>query len=323
MRQTADHTLAGLMGVCVGDALGVPVEFSSRTERVKSPVKTMLGYGTFNQPPGTWSDDSSLTFCLAEALCNGFSPDALAQLNEAIASSFCRWYSEAYWTAHGNVFDIGFTTGIAIRRLQKGVPPIQAGDSDESSNGNGPLMRILPLAYCYKILNLPELIELTHQVSCLTHAHLRSQIACGIYISIAVCLLQGAEPQSAYAQGIENVQKIYTQTPYSTEISHFQKVFSGNIAALPMDVIKSSGYVIDTLEASLWCFLNSTSYADAVLKAVNLGGDTDTTGAVTGGLAGIYYGLENIPQDWIDQIARKEDIIALARRLEAAIYSSS
>lgn len=283
---SATKTLSGLMGLCVGDALGVPVEFTSRAELVKSPVLTLQGYGTWNQPPGTWSDDSSLTFCLAECLSHGFALDV-------IANSFCRWYSEAYWTPHGEAFDIGNTTRAAITRLQHGVSPLEAGGNSENSNGNGSLMRILPMAYCYKSLSFPELILRTHQVSCITHAHLRSQIACGIYISITVSLLEGADPQAAYVQGLQKVYDIYSAPEYALEMPHFSRVFSGAIAELPVEEIRSSGYVIDTLEASLWCLLNSCDYAEAVLKAVNLGSDTDTTAAVTGGLAGIYYGVES------------------------------
>lgn len=310
---TAAKTLSGLMGLCVGDALGVPVEFKSRAERVKSPVTSMQGYGTWDVPPGTWSDDSSLTFCLAECLCSGFSLDT-------IANSFWRWYNEAYWTAHGDVFDIGNTTFLAIVNWRQGTPPLEAGGKSENSNGNGSLMRILPMAYCHKSLNLSELILRTHQVSCITHAHLRSQMACGIYISIAVSLLEDADKlQAAYLQGLQQINNIYSSSEYASEMRYFARVFSGEIAHLPVEEIRSSGYVVDTLEASLWCLLNSSSYAEAVLKAVNLGGDTDTTAAVTGGLAGIYYGMENIPPDWIKQIARKQDIINLAARLAVAV----
>ena len=311
--QTPSKTLSGLMGLCVGDALGVPVEFSTRAEREKSPVTSMLGYGTWDVPAGTWSDDSSLTFCLAECLCTGFSIEALAAL-------FWRWYHEAYWTPYGEVFDIGNTTFMAIMDFHRGVAPLECGGKSERSNGNGSLMRILPLAYCHKSLSFEELITRTHYVSCITHAHLRSQIACGIYISIAVCLLQGLEPKSAYIQGLENIKTIYSAAEYTSELSHFERILSGEIANLPVDSIRSSGYVIDTLEASLWCLLNSSSYSQAVLKAVNLGGDTDTTAAVTGGLAGIYYGVDNIPSEWIEQIARKEDIINLAARMDADVY---
>jgi len=305
---------SGLLGLCIGDALGVPVEFTSRAERAKSPVTSMLGYGTWDVPAGTWSDDSSLTFCLAESLCKGF-------LLDDIAKSFWSWYHKAYWTATGEVFDIGNTTFLAIADFNRGVPPLQAGGKSENSNGNGSLMRILPMAYCHKKLTFSELIFRTHQVSCITHAHLRSQMACGIYVSIAISLLEGEKPQIAYEKGLEKIQSIYSLPEYGTEISHFNRVFSSEIAELFVDEIQSGGYVIHTLEASLWCLLNSSSYSEAVLQAVNLGGDTDTTAAVTGGLAGICYGIDDIPKEWINQIARKQDIIDLAARFDEALIS--
>ncbi|MBD2528514.1 ADP-ribosylglycohydrolase family protein [Nostoc flagelliforme FACHB-838] len=311
---TATKTLSGLMGLCVGDALGVPVEFTSRAERVKSPVTTMQGYGTWNQPPGTWSDDSSLSFCLAECLCRGYSLDA-------IANSFWRWYKEAYWTPRGDVFDIGQTTHTAIMRLKQGVVPHQAGGKVENSNGNGSLMRILPMAYCHRNLTLSEQLARVHDVSAITHAHARSQMACGIYISIAVALLEGADLQTAYLQALQDIQTIYSVREFLLEKPHFGRIFSGEIAKVPVEEINSGGYVIDTLESSLWCLLNSSSYSEAVLKAVNLGGDTDTTAAVTGGLAGIYYGVENIPKQWMNQIARRQDIIYLAERFARAVYA--
>jgi ADP-ribosyl-[dinitrogen reductase] hydrolase len=182
-------------------------------------------------------------------------------------------------------------------------------------------MRILPMAYCHKSLTLDELIARVHQVSSITHGHLRSQMACGIYISIAVPLLEGADLQTAYLQGLQDIQTIYSVREFLLEKPHFGRVLSGEIAKIPVEEINFGGYVIDTLESSLWCLLNSSSYSEAVLKAVNLGGDTDTTAAVTGGLAGIYYGVENIPQKWINQIARRQDIIYLAERFARAVYS--
>lgn len=311
---TAPKTLSGLMGLCVGDALGVPVEFTSRAELAKSPVTKMLGYGTWNQPPGTWSDDSSLTFCLAESLCRGYSLDA-------IANSFWRWYKHAYWTPRGEIFGIGESTHAVIMRLKQGISPLHVGGISEMSNGNGSLMRILPMAYCYKTLTFAELIHRVHEVSAITHAHRRSQMACGIYTSIAVEILKGADLPTAYLQGLENIQKIYSAEEYHREQPHFHRVFNKEIAQLPEALINSGGYVIDTLEASLWCLLNSSSYSEAVLKAVNLGGHTDTTAAVTGGLAGIYYGIECIPQQWVKQIARRQDIINLANRFAGAVFN--
>lgn len=312
----ASKVASGLIGLCVGDALGVPVEGSSRVERMQAPVTGMYSrdiYNIWDQPPGTWSDDSSLTFCLTESLCKGFS---LA----AIAESFCRWYYRNAWTARGRVSDIGITTQTAIERLYRGVSPTEAGDSVERNDGNGSLMRILPLAYCHKTLDFNTLIQRVHQVSCLTHAHPHAQIACGIYISIAICLLEGAEPKTAYFKGLRNLEHIYRQAPYYSELIHFERVLGKEIATLPEKVVRSGNSAIDTLEAALWCLLNSSSYPEAVLKAVNLGGDADTTAAVTGGLAGIHYGIHNIPPEWIEAIANKEAIINLATRLEAAIY---
>lgn len=306
--------LAGLMGVCVGDALGVPVEFSTREELAQKPVTDMHSQNCWHELPGTWSDDSSLTFCLADSLCNGFSL-------QAIADSFCNWYYDRQWTARGKVFDIGITTQMAIEKLRKGVLPLHAGDIVERSNGNGSLMRILPLAYYHRIWDFQILIDRVHQVSMITHAHPRSQMACGIYISIAIALLEGNAPRIAYRKGLDRIDPIYQKYPYNQERSHFDRVFSREIDRLSIEDINSEGYVIDSLEASLWCLLNSSSYPEAVLKAVNLGEDTDTTAAVTGGFAGIYYGIENIPNDWMNTIARQEDVIALADRLEVAVDS--
>ncbi|QNH55863.1 ADP-ribosylglycohydrolase family protein [Limnospira indica] len=307
--------LSGLMGVCVGDALGVPVEFNSRSDCQEKPITTMVGYGTYHQPAGTWSDDSSLTFCLAESLCNGYN------LHE-IAKAFCKWIYEGYWTPYGNAFDIGGTTYRAISRLREGVEPIAAGGTDIRDNGNGSLMRILPLAYGYKSLEFPELIKRVHDCSRLTHGHPRSQMACGIYISIAVCLLQGMDIKTAYIEGLKAVEAIYTKPPFKSELPEFKRVWTGEIKSLPENAIASDGYVVHTLEASLWCLLKTSSYAEAVLTAVNLGSDTDTTGAVTGGLAGIYYGFEQIPSEWVKAIARREDIIDLANRLAKATENS-
>jgi ADP-ribosylglycohydrolase len=303
--------VAGLLGVCIADALGVPVEFSSRAERRQDPVRTMRGYGTWNQPPGTWSDDSSLMLCLADSLCHGFDLDDMGD-------RFRRWHDEQLWTPHGEVFDVGGTTREAIANLRNGIPAAQAGGTADCNNGNGSLMRILPMAFCYPKLDLADLIHRTHQVSCITHGHPRSQMSCGVYISIAVQLLQGQDPKTAYKAGVQQVDTLYQHSPFVEERSHFDRVWSGAIDQLDESEIQSGGYVVHTLEAALWCWLTTDNYADAVLKAVNLGDDTDTTAAVTGGLAGLTYGVAGLPAEWIEAIARVDDIVPVAQQIEQA-----
>ena len=307
--------IGGLLGLCIGDALGVPVEFESRSSLKENPVTDMIGYRTHNQPPGTWSDDSSLAFCLAESLCNGLDL-------QDIAGRFVKWMFEGYWTPHGEVFDVGNTTHVAISRLKNGVHPLNAGPTDEFSNGNGSLMRILPLSFYLEKKDTEQQFEVAHQVSRLTHGHLRAQMACGIYIQMTINLLKGYAPKMAYEKMKSTVSEHYSKQPYASEFRHFRRIIESDIYELPEDAIKSSGYVIDTLEASLWCFLNNNTYEDSVLTAVNLGGDTDTLGAVTGGLAGIYYGYEGLPERWISKIARVEDIKKLGERLYEAIYGA-
>ena len=303
-----DKIIGGLWGAIVGDALGVPVEFHSRAERKKDPVTGMRGEGTFNLPPGSWSDDSSLMLCTVEGLLDGFSTESIGRL-------FVRWLKDGYWTPFGYAFDVGYTTAKSIKKVEGGdIEPELAGGTDERDNGNGSLMRILPVGIYYSSSPVSELLNNVHKASSLTHRHPRSQMACGFYCLMAVLLLKGATIPDAYTFAIGQFKKHYTKCPYAYELSHFERILSTAVVSLPERKIKSSGYVIHTLEAALWCLLTTNSFSEAVLKAVNLGEDTDTTGIVTGGLAGIYYGLESVPAEWLDAIVRKEDVSSLFER---------
>lgn len=303
-----------LLGVAVGDALGVPVEFKSREYLSQNPVTDMIGYGTYNLPPGTWSDDSSLTFCLAEALTQGFDPYLIGQY-------FVKWYQENFWTPRGQVFDVGIATRQAVSRILRGENPESAGGTDEYSNGNGSLMRILPLLFYIFDKPIYERYEITRKVSSLTHGHIRSVIACFYCLEFARQICQGKEKFEIYKNLQSEIPNFLTTLPApSEEIALFDRLFRKEIYSLPENEIASDGYVLHTLEASVWCLLTTENYKDAVLKAVNLGNDTDTTGAVTGGLAGLLYGFESIPQNWLQQLARYEDIVRLAERLANKIY---
>lgn len=297
-----------LFGVCVGDALGVPVEFESRDFLKKNLVVKMQSGGVHGQVEGVWSDDSSLTFCLAECIIEGYDIHRLA-------NKFIKWKNEGYWTATGEVFDIGNATSLAISNLSKGVNPIEAGGKDESDNGNGSLMRILPLILLLKDLPIEDRFKLTKEVSSITHAHPRSVMACFYYLEFALELINGKDKFQIYEELKAKVLDFFN-SDYDCikEAHHYDRLLKKNIYEFGEDSILSSGYVIHTLEASIWCLLTTNSYDEAVLKAVNLGEDTDTTGAVTGGLAALCYGYESISKEWINTIKGKNDIDNLINR---------
>ena len=323
MNQTPDLAAmarAALLGLAVGDALGVPVEFASRLARAADPVTGMRAYGTHGQPAGTWSDDSSLTFCLAETLArpggrNG-PPDWTDFARRAI-----NWLDAGYWTATGERFDVGGATRTAIGNLRRGVAPAAAGPRSEFDNGNGALMRILPLLFHQtwraEALDLDAAWALTSAAATVTHGHPRSTLGCFLYLLVARGLLRGQAP-AAYAAMQQSAREwLAGSAPgiVQAEKHRYAAVLEGTLPGLPERQIHSSGYVVHTLEAALWCLLEYDTYAAAVLAAVNLGDDTDTTASVAGGLAGLAYGEGRIPPEWLAVLARREDIAQLAARL--------
>lgn len=300
----------GILGLAVGDALGVPVEFKNRETLKKNPVTGMIGYGTYNQPPGTWSDDSSLTFSLMDALCDGFDIETIIQ-------KFISWLFHGQWTAHGKVFDVGITTSQALQKLKNGISPNFDESNDEYSNGNGSLMRILPLVFFTQHTTEKERFDMTKAVSSITHSHIRSILACFYYVEFARNVCEGHSKLEAYQTANTILKnKINELGVNKIEGKHFGRILSGNIHELAEGEISSGNYVIHSLEASLWCVLTSDSYPEAVVKAVNLGGDTDTTAAISGGLAGIIFGESDIPEEWIQKLARINDIEELIKRFE-------
>lgn len=309
---------SALLGLAVADALGVPVEFRSRAELKNDPVTGMRAYGTYNQPAGTWSDDSSMAFCMAESIAKGYDIEDVAQ-------NFVSWKFESYWTPHGELFDIGNQTSSAINKLRNMIAEGRGSEftslysDDPMDNGNGSLMRCIPLLFLITGKPIEEQYRLIKEASALTHGHIRSAIACLFYLLIAEHIVNGQEKKAAYLSACEQVKAwMKDRNVAEEEKATFAKVLSGEIHLEQEENIESGGYVMHSLEASLWCFLRYGDYASAVLAAVNLGIDTDTTAAITGGLAGLYYGLDLIPDDWINTIARLEDIYELADRLEKA-----
>lgn len=296
-----------IIGHAVADALGVPVEFEERAYLDKFPVTKMEGYGTYSVPAGAWSDDTSMSLCALECL------DKNEIEWDNIMLNFEKWLLSGEFTPTGKTFDAGRTCVRAITNyFRNNLEPTKSGLTDEMSNGNGSLMRIHPFVLygVNKQLSFGERIELVENASSLTHAHNRSKLACLIYMLVLEHLLADANIESVHL-ALKRAQIHFCNYP---EFEHYKRLLNESFKDIPVNVIESSGYVVDTLEAAIWCVLNTNSYESCVLKAVNLGGDTDTIAAVAGGLAGALYGYNAIPQKWRDILIKKEYIEMLCEK---------
>lgn len=267
-----------VLGAVIGDCLGVPVEFKDREYLKQNPIVEMIGYGTYNQPKGTWSDDSSLTFALMESLISGY------DINR-IVNNMVSFMDDGFWTPYGEVFDIGSVTRESLNRYKNGVSVFECGGKDNFDNGNGAIMRIMPLVfYLGKDFSFGKKNKITEEVTRITHAHPRSILGSYVYIELLQNLFANMDKKLAYEEMQNYIRKNYSDYPFKDELQYYNNILEGNLYELKESNIKSSGYVVDTLEASIWAFLTTNSYKEAVLKAVNLGGDTDTIAFITGSL---------------------------------------
>lgn len=289
-----------LYSFVVGDALGVPVEFRSRTYLKNHPVTEMLGYGSHTVPQGVWSDDTSMTLATMDSIII----TETINYND-IAYRFCAWLNNLEYTAIGVVFDVGITTSSALKRFQKSkINATECGLDSFENNGNGSLMRMLPIVfYCYyKQSSNSEIFEIVKNTSSITHAHEISIMGCYIYVHYLINLLHGKDKKESY----EIIQKLdYSMFTNETQ-EVYNRIIKNDISTLDEIEIESSGYVVSTLEASLWTVLKNNNLKDTILTAVNLGDDTDTVGAITGSIAGIIYSYDDIPESWIEKLKNKE-----------------
>ena len=290
----------GILGFVVGDALGVPVEFLDRNTLKKTPVSEMIGYGTHNVPEGTWSDDTSMMLASMDSI----QEFGVIDYND-IMYKFTEWVDKFKYTATGVFFDIGIATSKAISNYKSGREPLNCGVNGFNENGNWSLMRILPFVYYvnFKKYSVEEQTEVINNASSLTHAHEISKLGCKIYADYVSLLLNGKDKFEA----LSLIRKNDYSRFYSMEsIKKYRRILFDDLYSIDLDDIRSSGYVVDTLEASIWCTLHSESFEDAVIKAVNLGNDTDTIGAITGSLNGILYGQQSIPKKWLNTLKGRE-----------------
>ena len=300
----------GVFGVVIGDALGCPVQFEDRVIVADHPVTDMRGNGTFNLPAGSWTDDSSLTLALLDSICKTDKLDL-----KHIMDNFVDWLDHGAFTPYGYSFDIGEGTVRAIKAYKHKRKPCQCGSHSEWNNGNGSLMRILPAClYCYeKGLEDKEAIREIHLVGSLTHAHIRSNIACGLYYFMVKAILsgKGVTFKARLQEGLDHGFAYYEKALADHEnLEYYDRLRDLEVfAKTPEDKIRSTGYVVDTLEAAVWSLLVTDTFESALLKAVNLGHDSDTVAAVAGGLAGLGYGfggIRGIPMKWVQAIKKRE-----------------
>ena len=268
-----------ILGAAIGDAVGVPYEFRSRGT---FKCTDMIGYGTWNKPAGTYSDDTAMMLCTLDAISKGYSKKLLIEI-------FIKWYQHGFWSLDNHTFDIGNTTSAALE-CHRQNKPIR---SDEKTNGNGSLMRVVPLAFWLMNFNEAERKRLIEEISSITHPHEISVNACIFIVDVTINLINGLSISDA-------INKC------NHEVLNY-----GYLSNLKESDIKSDGFVLNTLQASLWVLVKTDNFKEAILKAVNLGSDTDTTACVVGGLAGIIY---DIPKVWIKKLRGKDEIIKLAEK---------
>jgi len=303
-----------IIGHAVGDAMGVPTEFCIREYLLKNPVKEMIGSDKTGQPAGSWSDDTSMEIATIDSFIQN------KEFNyDDIMHKWEEWINEAKYTANNDTFDVGRTCLRAIRNHSLGTEPLKCGIDGEQSNGNGSLMRILPVALYsyYRKLDVNEIIKLTNELSSLTHKHDISKLGCYIYVRYIMFLLDGKNKNEAY----ELIKTLDYSTYDEYAISKYERILKNDIASYTIDNILSTGYVVDTLECSLWILLNANSYKETIIATTNIGNDTDTIGAIAGSMAGIIYGYDSIPTSWIDKLMRKDYLIGLASDFEKEVMN--
>jgi ADP-ribosyl-[dinitrogen reductase] hydrolase len=291
-----------LTGLATGDALGTTLEFKS--PGTFKPISDMLGGGPFHLQPGQWTDDTSMTLCLAESLveCQGFNPSDQME-------RYTRWYQVGYWSSTGACFDIGNTVAQALHRFARTSDPY-SGTSDPYSAGNGSLMRLAPVPMVYA--NQPEkLDEYASLSSRTTHAAQTALDACRYYAALIAAALSGIDKATLLTVNFSLIPSLWERKPLHPEIA---EIAEGSFKRRQPPLIKGTGFVVRALEAALWAFYHSRDFRSGCLLAANLGDDADTTAAIYGQLAGAYYGLAGIPAEWLEQLALRDEILDLAER---------
>lgn len=284
-----------LLGMACGDAVGTAVEFQPRGSF--PPLTDMVGGGPFRLKPGQWTDDTSMALCLAESLLNKNGFDAADQMGR-----YLNWWQWGYLSSTGECFDIGMTVSQALDRYQHSGEPF-AGSTDPYSAGNGSLMRLVPVVLFY-FPDARKTRRFAADSSRTTHAAPEAIECCQLLAELLGKALEGASKA-----------QLRTLPPTAFSETRVAAIARGEYLHKTERDIRGSGYCIESLEAALWCFQHTDSFAAAVLQAANLGDDADTTAAIVGQLAGAHYGVQGIPSGWLEKLHDGEEIAATAERL--------
>lgn len=290
-----DRAVGCLAGLAIGDALGTTVEFSPRGSF--DPITDILGGGPFKLQAGQWTDDTSMALCLADSLLARGTLEA-----RDLMDRFVRWWVEGYNSPTGTCFDIGATTRAALDRYRRSGDPM-AGSRDARSAGNGSIMRLAPVAIRW-FHDPVRAMAMARLQGATTHAAAEAVDACALLADILASAIAGAPKAAALDRPADPA--------WAPKI---QAIARGEWRSKTRAQIRSSGYVVDTLEAALWCTDRAGDFEGAVLLAANLGEDADTVAAVTGQIAGALAGLSGIPGRWLDRLAWRAEIVAKAAGL--------
>jgi ADP-ribosyl-[dinitrogen reductase] hydrolase len=293
-----DRRRGALIGLAVGDALGAAVEFQPRGSF--APVTSYRNGGPHGLVAGEWTDDTSMALALADSIATvGWN------LNDQ-ADRYVEWWKTGRYSVIGRCFDIGITTRIALNKYLGNKNALESGDASERASGNGSIMRLAPVPIRYVDLyphNVYKLARLAEESSLPTHASEQCLSACRYLALVLAALIHGEDRDQVLAPDWKPLQQLNDIKPLHPLI---QEISQGSFRQKQPPEIKGSGWVVKSLEASLWAFHNADSFSEAVLKAVNLGDDADTTGAICGQLAGAYWGESQIPESLRSGLARMD-----------------
>ncbi len=293
--QLEDRIKGALVGLACGDAVGTTLEFKKRGSF--DPICDMVGGGPFKLDAGQWTDDTSMALCLAHSLAHQKKFDATDQMNR-----YCNWYQYGYMSSNGNCFDIGLTVSAALRKYLETKNPF-SGSTDERSSGNGSIMRLAPIPIFYHD-DYESCIKYSGESSRTTHGSAECIDSSKLFSSLIF--------NAFHASSKSNIFENSEYEPYCEKVSAIANL---EFMSLKYDQITGSGYVIESLNSALWCFMNGASFEECILLAANLGNDADTTAAICGQISGAYYGMSGIPEHWRNKITMAKEIEGLALEL--------